>query len=180
MTETNQAPKKRTLVEITEALLQNLWQIDLEYGEVTDELAEELDRLEEAQARKIDSILMVVDDYEAKAASLIKRADTLAKHAKRLRRESEWLKKYVIHSMEATKLTKIECEDHPLVSIRLNPPSVVVDNEEEFLKDPNSVKRGFVREKVRRLLHKTGIRQAMERGEEVEGAAIIRRKKLVF
>jgi len=172
-----EAAKKRSLQEITEQLLQRLWRIDEADGEISEECIVDLEALETEQAEKIDRILFVVEDYEAKAYALKQRAQALSAHARRMHKDADWLKQYIIQSMEATKISKIECENHPMVSIRLNPPSLGIDDPQVLISEDEG---RFVEEYIEHRIDKKSLKEALKAGEHVPGAYLFRNKKLVY
>ncbi len=169
--------RKRTLKQIAEDLLERLWQIDDADGEVSDELADELDGLDDEYRDKIDRVLTVVDNYRAKQDVLSSRGRALQNHAKRIKKEADWLERYALESMRATGIDKLECADHPAVSVRVNPPAVHIFDEVVLTGHDDG---RFIVEKLERRPDKTAIKKAIDAGEKVPGAELRRSCKLVF
>ena len=95
--------------------------------------------------------------------ALEKRVDT---HATRLRQ-------YLLENMQRAGITRIEHTEAPFyrISIRRNPPRVVVD-EETF------IPAEFVRTKVVEDIDKTAIKAAIQAGQDVPGAHLEQNERL--
>ncbi len=175
--ETARDKRKRTLHHIVQELLERLWQIDDAEGEVSDDLAGELDELEVEYCDKIDRILSVVDNYRAKQDVLSRRAKALQNHSKRIKKEADWLERYALDSMRATGVNKLECKDHPVVAVRVNPPAVHIFDETVLAGHDEG---RFIVERVERRPDKTAIKKAIDTGDRVPGAELRRSYKLVY
>lgn len=99
-------------------------------------------------------------------------AKRLNEQAKIIEGKAQSLIDYLDSNMKLAGISEIEC---PLFTVkyRKNPPSVVIEDEEK-------IDSKYVKEKLTKSLDKVAIKKAIQSGEEVDGASIEQRSKLVI
>jgi hypothetical protein len=124
---------KRTLNEIVEAYRAVIWAIDDAEGEVTDDIAVELDACEAELTAKVDACLWIATQAEAQAAALKERADAIAAQAKAVAERGTRIVAYVQGAMTAAGLDKLATRNFPSVRIQKNNPAVDIADEAAFI-----------------------------------------------
>jgi hypothetical protein len=118
------------------------------------------------QAKSV-SVAHFFKNLDASADAIDDAVKQMQSRAARLRKRSESIKAYLLLSMQATGITRIECPYFQLV-VRNNPPSVVIDNEAEV---PDSYKRTPEPLPLPKAVpDKKAIADAIKAGEVVPGA----------
>ena len=116
----------------------------LESDEIIDEVllrqkfAETSDQLK----IKAENIGKMVLEYESDVATLDNEISRLSARKKSLATKTDWLKSYLLEQMQNAQIDKIPC-DILTISLRKNPPSVIVLNPDE------------VEQKFRRIIPET-------------------------
>lgn len=82
-----------------------------------------------------------------------------------------WLKSYLLQSMQACEITEISCPEFA-IRIARNPCAVVISDESQLPQD-------YMVEKISYAPDKQAIREALRQGEEIPGARIEQRSRLV-
>lgn len=155
-----------------------LYQIAAEYRAITDILMDSecdeqtlKDTLEgEAWALelKAQNYAFVIRNMEANAAAIKQAEQQMADRRKALEKRTEWLKDRLKGAMELAGVQKIDCP-HFSISIAKNPPSV-------DLYEPGLVPPEFLKAQTPPppALDKAAIKEAIQEGREVPGAALKR------
>jgi len=115
-----------TLYEVSSEMAAILAAIDEAGGEVTDEVAAQLDRLAESLRERVGACVRAIQGIEAAAAAAQVESERLAQLAARRQRQAESLREYVMRCLDATGTTRLDT-DIAQVSVRTNPPRVEVD-----------------------------------------------------
>lgn len=129
----------------------------------------------ESKVSNITKLIRLIDDKRAQIFCEEARLKGLYEDAKD-RREAkqkriDWLTNYVINSMSALDIKKLEYPEFD-VSIRNNPASVVIDSEAEI---PSDFKKVVTKESP----DKKAIKEALTSGEEVAGCKLVQTRRLV-
>src|SRR5690606_11523837 len=108
----------------------------LEQLETTDDIPAEViqDTLEGLTGQlqeKATNVALFIRNLDATADAIDDAAAKMKYRAGVLRRRAESLKEYLLFNMQSSGITKIDSPYFTL-SVRTNPPSVVIDNEEEI------------------------------------------------
>ena len=136
-----------------------------------------LSGIEEEFEVKAENIGAYVKALTAAAKDLKAEEDALAKRRKAKEKQAEWLKKYLLESMQAIGRKKI---DRPMavLSIRTNPESVRFDDENAFItlcqRDGND---DYLRYKAPEI-NRSAVKEALQHGEKVEGAYLARDQRI--
>lgn len=141
-------------------------------------LADTLEGLRYPMEQKARNVALVVGNLEALADSAKEASAKLAERAKRVQARADWLRKYLLHNMQAAGITKIEpTADLPYFKIALqnNPVSVVI-------LDPALVPSGYLREPAPPPAEpdKKLIAQALKDGYDVPGCELRQSQRLVI
>lgn len=92
--------------------------IEAAQGELTDEQAKELDKLERELAKKPDAIAAILKDFKATEEILARRSSDIAAARKSLKVQYERLEKYTIDNLLNNNLKELEGEE---IVLRISP-----------------------------------------------------------
>jgi hypothetical protein len=128
----------------------------------------------EEKARAVAAVIGNMDYANEMLADFIKRKQEQLKSAKA---REEHLREYLLHNMQATGISEIKANDGSLtISIRKNPPSVVVDDEDTL----KFAHPEFVKTVTTESLDKSGISAALKAGQIVEGAHLVQAERVTI
>ena len=137
-----------------------------------DGIEQEFEDKAENVAAYIKSLKAEADDLKEEEAALNRRRKVKENHIDRL-------KDYLLHSMMTINRTKIDTPKAKL-SIRNNAESVRFDDENEFItRCELAGADDFLRYKKPEI-DKTEVKAALKRGEQIEGARLIRTQSLII
>lgn len=145
----------RALYEIEQEIMAC---VDEETGEIID--PEKLDALEMEREKKIEAVILWRKDLMAEAEAVKKEADVLSKRAKSCENKAEQLKNYISYALGGQKFKTDRCS----VSYRKTSGVVLDDIYKISAKFWGDIKESWI--------SKTKIKEAIEKGETVEGAHI--------
>lgn len=133
--------------------------------EWTDETMEKLSSLNMALETKADNISALITIAEGQAAQCKAEEERIAALRKSREAKAQWLKSYLLKSMQAVDRTEIDCGLRK-IRIAKNPPALVVDDESViparfFTVIPQSLK-----------IDNAAIKDALKKGEEVSGCRL--------
>ena len=151
----------RALYEIEDDILGC---VDTETGEIID--PEKLDALEMEREKKIEAVILWRKDLLAEAEAVKKEADVLSKRAKSCENKAEQLKNYISYALNGEKFKTDRCS----VSYRKTSGVVLDDIYKVSSKFWGDIKESWI--------SKTKIKEAIEKGETVEGAHIEERQSI--
>ena len=151
----------RALYEIEDDILGC---VDTETGEIID--PEKLDALEMEREKKIEAVILWRKDLLAEAEAVKKEADVLTKRAKSCENKAEQLKNYISYALNGEKFKTDRCS----VSYRKTSGVVLDDIYKVSAKFWGDIKDSWI--------SKTKIKEAIEKGETVEGAHIEERQSI--
>lgn len=149
-----------------------LMAIDEETGEVKDiAILEELEKELNIQLKeKGTGIIKVLRNSEAMIEAIKNEEARLAKIRKIAENRQKNFKKHILNNMLKMGIKKIETEIGS-ISWKNNPPMVEVYDE-------TLIAEKFKKEKIDYVISKTELKNAIEKGEEVQGARIIINQQL--
>ena len=159
-----------------------LYQLAAEYRDAAERMAD-LDLPAEVIA---DTLEGLAGDIEAKAtntAQMVRNLEALcdqikaaekamAERRKALEARAEWLRSYLLANLIAAGISKVESPWFSL-TVRQNPPSVALDDVSLI---PTDYWRALPPPPP--AIDKTGIREAIEAGQDVPGARVVRGQRL--
>lgn len=132
-----------------------------------------LSGIEEEFEVKAENIGAYIKELTAAAKYLKAEEEALSKRRKAKERQAEWLKKYLLESMQDIGRTKI---DRPMavLSIRTNPESVRFDDENAFITlCQRNGSDDYLRYKAPEI-NRSAVKEALQAGQKIEGASLIR------
>lgn len=177
-----------TLYELTNDFSELFGQLDdmLDNENLTVEERDELsqawfDTLEMIEAEfddKAENIAVLAKQLTAEAEIIKKEEVSLAR--RRMARENavKRLKGYLLQSMEATDRRKID-KPRARISLRNNPESVQIENDTEFINWAMNNREDLLRYKDPEI-SKSAVKQALNDGEEIPGASLVRTKSVLI
>ncbi len=166
-----------------------LYELTNDFTQLFDQFDEisSMDNAEEFKQAWFDTLSGIEEEFEVKAENIgayIKELTAAAKYlkveeealSKRRRakeKQAEWLKKYLLESMQAIGRKKI---DRPMavLSIRTNPESVRFDDENAFITlCQRNGSDDYLRYKAPEI-NRSAVKEALQAGQKIEGASLIR------
>lgn len=132
-----------------------------------------LSGIEEEFEVKAENIGAYIKELTAAAKYLKAEEEALSKRRKAKEKQAEWLKKYLLESMQAIGRTKI---DRPMavLSIRNNPESVHFEDENAFITlCQRNGSDDYLRYKAPEI-NRSAVKEALQAGQKIEGASLIR------
>lgn len=176
------------LYEITNDFSDLFSQLDdiIENEELTADERESLaeawfDTLEMIEAEfedKAESIAVFVKELSSEADTLKKEESALAARRKSREKTIERLKSYLLRSMEQISLKKID-KPRARISLRNNAESVQIENDTEFINWAMNNREDLLRYKDPEI-SKSAVKQALNDGEEIPGASLVRTKSVLI
>ena len=138
--------------------------VNEETGEIFD--ADYLDQLKMKKEAKVDNIACWIKELEAEAEALKKQEEGFAVRRKRAERRAASLKDYLTFWVggENMKLKRSEVRWRKSTS-------VTIMNE-------NAIPETFKKQKITEVIDKTGIKNALKKGEAVDGATLTEKQNI--
>ncbi|MGI5872837.1 MAG: siphovirus Gp157 family protein [Bacillota bacterium] len=153
----------QTLYEIAENYRELLEAIDA--GEIPEEaIADTLEGAGGELNAKLDAVTTFIKTLRAESDAIKTQADALTERRKAKESKADRLTEYILACMKLAGKNKWENDRHEL-SVRKNPPRLVVADEEKLLKDSRFAKISI-------SLNKEALKEAVKNGEKIEGASI--------
>lgn len=136
-----------------------------------------LSGIEEEFEVKAENIGAYVKALTAAAKDLKAEEDALSKRRRAKEKQAEWLKKYLLESMQDIGRKKI---DRPMavLSVKNCPESVRFEDEKTFINDcMESGHDEYLRYKTPEI-DRTAVKEALQHGEKIEGAYLDRDQRI--
>lgn len=149
---------KLTLSDLSEMIL----------GATEEEEIKELAMQVREKGAAIAASLRTMESMEKAVADEAKR---LSDKAEAIKKRRESFESYVLHNLQTLGLEKLGCGGYTL-SLRKNPPKVVIDSDE-------AIPPRFIVTKQVNQIDRKGIKEALKAGEVVEGARLEQSERLV-
>lgn len=147
--------------------------VDLETGEVIT-VEEALEKLEMARGEKIENAALMVKNMAAQAAAIKAEEKKLAKRRRALEEKTEGVKRYLIAALTREDGTSEKFTTaRAAVSIKTNTPRTVITDEK-------AIPEEFFIQKVERRVDKVQLKEVLQRGIEVPGAALERGRSVMI
>lgn len=158
--------------------LEDVNSLDGDVEEFKQALLDTIEGIEAEFDEKAENIGAYIKALTAEAAALKAEESALAKRRKSKETQIKWLKQYLLDSMHAIGRTKI---DRPMavLSVRNNPESVRIEEENAFV--TLCMKAGhdeYLRYRPPEI-DRTAVKRALQAGEKIEGASLVREKRIV-
>jgi hypothetical protein len=160
-----------TLYQAATELAAALDQIDPETGE----LPAEYGTARELVERKGAAVAAYIAQREMEADAIDGRLDEISKRVKAMRSRAVHLRNYMADCMRTAGITEIASDDK-LLRVRLYPGR----DESVEVYDQSLLAEQFTRVKTTREPDKTGIKVAIKSGQDVQGARIVKRDRLII
>ena len=162
-----------TLYEINKAIedaIEALFtSVDEETGEVNQEAALELERLQETRDVKLDNIGAYMKNLNAEADAIAAEINALKERLDRKKKDYDRLKRYVENCMQFDGQTVFESA-RVRFSFR---KSTAVE-----IKDENLIPKKFLVKEIKFKPDKNSIKEALNNGQKVRGAEVVTRYNL--
>lgn len=128
---------------------------------------------------KAENVGAYIKTLTADVNALKEEEHTLAKRRRTKENQIEWLKRYLLESMQAINRKKI---DRPMavLSIRNNAESVQIDNESDFITRCQMCGADdYLRYKTPEI-DKTAVKADLQKGYKIEGASLVRKQSIII
>lgn len=160
------------LFEISAAIANEEW-IDKETGEIDVAF---LDHLEMTFAEKSENIIKYIKNLTAEAKALKEQEDIFNQRRKAAENKAARLKEYLSQAMNYSGLEKLDyiCGK---AQFKLNPPSVAIENEEQFLKWATVNAEDLLKYKAPEI-NKTELKDRLKAGENIPFVSLKQDKSL--
>jgi hypothetical protein len=142
-----------------------------ENGEMSPEMIEHLDALQDDFENKAVSVATYIKNLEAEEAAIAQAMDDMKTRKTRLSKQVSSLSDYLQHHMQRLSIKEIKSCPYFKIKVKQCPASVDVVNEDEIPAE-------FWREKVTTSIDKMRLKEVLSEGIIVPGACIQRRLKL--
>lgn len=154
-----------TLYEINQQILNAIeYGCDPETGEIIDAAA--LDALEMAKEEKTENIILLIKDLTAENKAISEEEQALAKRRRTGENRVEWLKNYLMASLEGEKFKTPRCS----ASYRKTAAVSIIDE--------SAIPSEYIRTKTEP--NKMAIKDALKAGETIPGATLEDRVSLII
>jgi hypothetical protein len=160
-----------TLYQAATELAAALDQIDPETGE----LPAEYGTARELVERKGAAVAAYIAQREMEADAIDGRLEEISRRVKAMRSRAVHLRNYMADCMRTAGITEIASDDK-LLRVRLYPGR----DESVEIYDQSLLAEQFTRVKKTREPDKTGIKVAIKSGQDVQGARIVKRDRLII
>ena len=151
-----------SLYEIDQAILDLA---DPETGEIED--FTRLDELQMERDRKVENIALWIKDLEAEATAIKAEENSLAERRHGLEKKITSLRGWLAYALDGRKF------ESPLASIRFRRSTAVEVEDEEALTQWCEAQRPDLLKEVRPEVSRMAVRDALRRGEHIEGASLV-------
>jgi predicted nuclease with TOPRIM domain len=158
------------LYKITNEYENIFYQVN-EFGELTEDMIEKLDSLQQDFENKAVCVASYIKNLEAEEAAISQAMDDMKTRKARLTKQVESMSDYLQFNLQRLSITEIK--SCPYFKIRLKQCPASVD-----VFDEDAIPAEYWREKTTTSLDKMKIKEVLSEGVEVPGATIQRKIKL--
>ena len=137
-----------------------------------------LDGMEQELVRKAENVAVYIKAMEAEAKSLKAEEDKLKARRQSKENAAKRMREYLMDCMKQANISKID-EPRAVISLRNNPESVEISDENEFISWANEEHDDFLRFKAPEI-NKTAVKNALKSGAEIPFAALTRSQSLTI
>ena len=165
----------------------NLYEVSVDYrrfqeqvesGEIPEEaIADTLEAIEGNFDDKVDSIACIIKSLLAEAKEIKSERDALDGRMKQKQKTADRLTKSLKDQMFFSGRTKVETPRN-VVKIRKNPPSVEIDNEEDFISFAQANALDSLLSYSQPKPNKTAIKDVLKDGVELPGVRLVEGNRL--
>ena len=137
-----------------------------------------LDGMEQELVRKAENVAVYIKNVESEAKTLKAEEDKLKARRQAKENTAKRMREYLMDCMKQANISKID-EPRAVISLRNNPESVEISDENEFISWANEEHDDFLRFKAPEI-NKTAVKNALKSGAEIPFAALTRTQSLTI
>ena len=137
-----------------------------------------LDGMEQELVRKAENVAVYIKAMEAEAKSLKAEEDKLKARRQAKENAAKRMREYLMGCMKQANISKID-EPRAIISLRNNPESVEISDENDFISWANENHDEYLRYKAPEI-NKTAVKNALKSGAEIPFAALTRSQSLTI
>ena len=137
-----------------------------------------LDGMEQELVCKAENVAVYIKAMEAEAKSLKAEEDKLKVRRQAKENAAKRMREYLMGCMKQANISKID-EPRAVISLRNNPESVEISDENEFISWANEEHDDFLRFKAPEI-NKTAVKNALKSGAEIPFASLTRSQSLTI
>ena len=162
-----------TLYEIDRKVEEICSRINPETGEIEFD-PQELEELAMERETKCENIALLIKNYKSDVVALKTEADALTARKKIIENKIARLENYLSNALKFEKFSTPKC----VVSFRKSEKTVIQDEERFFEWAKNNAHEDFINREVKETPDKRKIKEAIEKGEEIEFVQIVENKSI--
>ena len=137
-----------------------------------------LDGMEQELVCKAENVAVYIKNMESEAKTLKAEEDKLKARRQAKENAAKRMREYLMDCMKQANISKID-EPRAVISLRNNPESVEISDENEFISWANEEHDDFLRFKAPEI-NKTAVKNALKSGAEIPFAALTRSQSLAI
>ena len=137
-----------------------------------------LDGMEQDLVRKAENVAVYIKNMEAEAKTLKAEEDRLKARRQSKENVAKRMREYLMGCMKQANISKID-EPKAVISLRNNPESVEISDENEFIGWAAAEHDDYLRYKDPEI-NKTAVKAALKSGAEIPFAALTRSQSLTI
>ena len=137
-----------------------------------------LDGMEQELVCKAENVAVYIKAMEAEAKSLKAEEDRLKVRRQAKENAAKRMREYLMGCMKQANISKID-EPRAVISLRNNPESVEISNENDFISWANEDHDEYLRYKAPEI-NKAAVKNALKSGAEIPFAALTRSQSLAI
>ena len=137
-----------------------------------------LDGMEQELVHKAENVAVYIKNMESEAKTLKAEEDKLKARRQAKENTAKRMREYLMDCMKQANISKID-EPRAIISLRNNPESVEISDENEFISWANEEHDDFLRFKAPEI-NKTAVKNALKSGAEIPFAALTRSQSLTI
>ena len=137
-----------------------------------------LDGMEQELVRKAENVAVYIKNMESEAKTLKAEEDRLKARRQAKESSAKRMREYLMGCMKQANISKID-EPKAVISLRNNPESVEISDENEFIDWASAEHDDYLRYKAPEI-NKTAVKAALKSGAEIPFAALTRSQSLTI
>ena len=137
-----------------------------------------LDGMEQELVRKAENVAVYIKNMESEAKTLKAEEDKLKARRQAKENAAKRMREYLMGCMKQANISKID-EPRAIISLRNNPESVEISDENDFISWANEDHDEYLRYKAPEI-NKTAVKNALKSGAEIPFAALTRSQSLTI
>ena len=137
-----------------------------------------LDGMEQELVRKAENVAVYIKNMESEAKTLKTEEDKLKARRQAKENAAKRMREYLMGCMKQANISKID-EPRAIISLRNNPESVEISDENDFISWANEDHDEYLRYKAPEI-NKTAVKNALKSRAEIPFAALTRSQSLTI